>query len=197
MTDLKLACSCGALGGRLVGVSPHLGTHLVCYCADCQAYARHLGHNEILDAAGGTDLFQTTTDRVEVSEGLENLRCLRMTRRGPLRWFAGCCGSPLANSAPLAAIPFAGVLTAALSGEREALGPVIAQINTASKRHGAPGPRGDRGMMRVVSRFARLALAGRMSGAHLRSPFFDAVSGQPVAAPHVLTTEERRRARRP
>ncbi len=196
MIDLELSCTCGAVAGRLARIAPAAGTHLVCYCADCRAFARHLGHDEVLGPAGGTRLFQTTTDRVELAQGASELRCLRMTRRGPLRWYAGCCGTPLANTAPRAGIPFGGVAVAALGGEVEAaLGPVVAHVHTASALPGGKAPRSDTGLMRVVGRFARLTLEGRMTGAHRRAPFFDA-EGQPVAEVHLLTAEERRSAYR-
>jgi len=39
-------------------VSPSTGLRFVCYCKDCQAFARFLERADVLDPAGGTDIFQ-------------------------------------------------------------------------------------------------------------------------------------------
>jgi Family of unknown function (DUF6151) len=38
-------------------ISPSGGLRFVCYCGDCQAFARFLDRADVLDAAGGTDIF--------------------------------------------------------------------------------------------------------------------------------------------
>jgi hypothetical protein len=167
---------------------------LVCYCRDCRAYARHLGDEGALDEAGGTELFQTSVACIALDAGLARIACLRMTPRGPLRWYAGCCDSALANTAPVCAIPFGGVIVARLSGDRDALGPVGARVHTGSAE--ASGKRRPRahGLGQVLYRFIRTTLAARAAGAHRRHPFFP--DGKPLAAPHTLTAEERRAAYR-
>jgi hypothetical protein len=43
----------------------------VCYCADCQAFARFLKReNEILDERGGTSIIQTIPANVTFAEGI-------------------------------------------------------------------------------------------------------------------------------
>ena len=194
MIDLPLACRCGTLRGTLRGAGPSVGTHLVCYCRDCRAYARHLGDEAILDAAGGTGLFQTSAGRLRIDAGLDRVACLRMTRRGPLRWYAACCGSALANTPPVAAVPFAGVVASRLGGDLEALGPVIAQVFTESAETGAGKPPRKFGLATVALRFARITVSGRLSGDHRRHPFFP--DGEPLAPPALLTADERRAAYR-
>ena len=56
--DLPLRCKCGHVRGVAVDVSPSTGFRFVCYCGDCQAFARFLRRTDVLDAAGGTDIFQ-------------------------------------------------------------------------------------------------------------------------------------------
>jgi len=58
MADVALRCHCGRMRGIARAVSPSAGFRFVCYCKDCQAFARFLERPDILDAAGGTDIFQ-------------------------------------------------------------------------------------------------------------------------------------------
>lgn len=194
MTDLPLVCRCGTVCGVLQGVAPSTGTHIVCFCRDCRAYARHLGDDAILDAAGGTELFQTSAGRLRVETGVDRVACLRMTGRGPVRWYATCCGSALANTPPMAAIPFAGVIAARLGGDRQALGPVIAQVFAEAAEPAGSKPPRKFGLATVALRFVRITAAGRLAGDHRRHPFFP--GGQPLAPPVLLTAEESRAAYR-
>jgi hypothetical protein len=42
-SDVPLRCRCGHVRGVEIRVSPSSGLRLVCYCKDCQAFARFLG----------------------------------------------------------------------------------------------------------------------------------------------------------
>ncbi len=66
-TTLPIRCSCAALRGTALGVSANRGNRVVCYCDDCQSFAYFLGRaDQILDAHGGTDIFQTSPARLEM-----------------------------------------------------------------------------------------------------------------------------------
>src|SRR4051812_24670077 len=94
---VRLECSCGGVTGTASNVSPRTGNRLICMCDDCQAYAHHLGRaDDILDAYGGTDIFQLTPSQVVISSGRDRMRCVRLTDKGILRWYAGCCNTPMA-----------------------------------------------------------------------------------------------------
>jgi len=47
--DIPLRCRCGHVRGVAIGVAPSTGFRFVCYCKDCQAFARFLGR---ADATG-------------------------------------------------------------------------------------------------------------------------------------------------
>ena len=189
MTDLPFACRCGTVRGTLRDVAPGAGTHLVCYCRDCRAYARHLGDDAALDADGGTDIFQTSAAQLEIEAGQDYIACLRMTSRGPLRWYAACCNSAIGNTPALAGIPFAGFVTAHFAG-RDAFGPIVARVFTESSTPpaGTPPPK-KFGLPRVALGFMRTTLAARLAGDHRRHPFFP--GGRPLASVHTLTAAER------
>lgn len=194
MTDIAVTCRCGTVRGVMHDVSPGVGSHIVCYCRDCRAYARHLGDDAALDPSGGTDLFQTSAGRLQLISGADRVACLRMTARGPLRWYAACCNSALGNTAPVAAVPFGGFVTARF-GNAAPLGPVIARVFTesATPPPGTPPPK-KLGMAQVAIRFVRITLAARIAGDHRRHPFFP--DGRPLAPVVRLTPEERAAAYR-
>src|SRR6266446_4605702 len=52
-------------------VSPSSGFRFVCYCKDCQAFARFLERTDVLDPAGGTDIFQMPPGRVKLTAGTD------------------------------------------------------------------------------------------------------------------------------
>ena len=71
MVDISLRCRCGRVRGLARAVSPSAGFRFVCYCEDCQAFARFLEQPDILDTAGGTDIFQLPPGRVTFTAGTD------------------------------------------------------------------------------------------------------------------------------
>ncbi len=177
-------CRCGTVRAT-VAAGPT--SHVVCYCRDCQAYARHLHAGDALDAEGGTDLCATVASRITIEAGADRLACLRMTRRGPLRWYAACCGAPLANTAPGATMPYAGVVLA-FARPADAAGPVEARLNLSHAQGRVKGRSGP--VRRVMLAAIGRTLLARLAGRHRPTPFFDA-DGRPVAAVGALSASER------
>ena len=50
-------------------VSPSTGFRFVCYCKDCQAFARFLDRTDVLDPAGGTNIFHMPPARMKLTAG--------------------------------------------------------------------------------------------------------------------------------
>ncbi len=196
-TDLPIRCACGTLRGFLRGVSPSRGNRAVCYCADCQSFAHFLGRaDEMLNASGGTDIFQTSPARVEITHGRERLALMRLTPKGLFRWYASCCQTPIGNTAPTAAIPFVGLITRCLDlaplglDRDQALGPVRGHVNTTAAKPDASGNKiRQSGIAASITRFARVTLHARLRGDQKRNLFFDP-SGQPSVTARVLTADE-------
>jgi hypothetical protein len=197
--DLPLRCRCGKLEGAAVGVAAENGNRLLCFCDDCQVYARHLGTEGIVDARGATDLFQTAPARIRLGAGREHLRCVRLSEKGLLRWYAGCCRTPIGNTLASPRVPFIGLtmpFVAAGAAERDAaLGPPTALLFGRFAVGGAPPGAPAKAPSRLVLRSARLLLGAWLRGESRPHPFFDA-SGTPLAAPHVLSPTEREELRR-
>lgn len=188
------------LSGTALEVAPETGNRVVCYCDDCHAFACYLGRNDILDVHGGTDIFQLTPAQVRITHGLDQLRVLRLTPTGLLRWYAGCCKTPIANTPTSARVPFVSLIHAFMdhAGDgrpRDAvLGPIIA---TGLARTAPDRPPADAALgvpLRVVLRNIRMIGLAWLAGKQQPSPFFDA---RRVVArePTVLTGFERQRLR--
>lgn len=190
-----IQCSCGSLKGTL-NTTRQINRG-VCYCKDCQAFARFLRREaEILDANGGTDIIQTLPKYVRFTEGIENLACLRLTEGGLLRWYAECCNTPIGNTPANYKLSFVGLVHNCLRlGDRSldhSFGTVCMHVHTKY----AKGP--DRpkqvGLIKGISRFIGMILRARMNGHYKDNPFFDAATGTTIAKPKVLSVTERKQA---
>ena len=89
--ELPLRCRCGHMRGIASKVAPSAGFRLVCYC---QAFARFLDRPDVLDAAGGTDIFQMPTGHIKLTAGTDAVRCLQLSGR-VFRWYTDCCRTPI------------------------------------------------------------------------------------------------------
>lgn len=188
-----LRCRCGALQGHvdLNGAS----NRMVCYCQDCQAFARFLGPaHQVLDAQGGSDVVQLAPHRIKITHGASHLAVMRLSDKGMLRWYAACCRTPVGNTLNGRNMPFTGLLAQCLDSAplEPTFGPVRARVNTASAL-GNPQP-GAFGMAHSLVRILGLVLHSRLTGHYRNTPFFTA-TGAPSAQPTVLTAEQRGRLR--
>ncbi len=196
-TDLPVSCACGKLKGIAKGVAPKSGNHIICYCKDCQLFQHFLGTADaVLDAHGGTRIFQMSPGRFEITSGSEHLKCMRLSPDGIVRWYAGCCNTPLGNTVATPKMPFVGVVTQCLPDvdaeqPERALGPLKHGVNGRSAL-------GDRESLdahdsipfSMLLDFMVKMLRWRLRGDHKRTPFFDAGSGELSAAPNVLSDAE-------
>ncbi|WP_310566071.1 DUF6151 family protein [Hydrogenophaga sp.] len=186
-----LRCRCGALQGQIERGGPT--SRMVCYCKDCQAFARYLGPAaRVLDAQGGSDVVQLAPHRIRFTRGIEHLAVMRLSPQGMLRWYAACCRTPVGNTMTSRNLPFTGLLVPCLDSAplEAAFGPVLASANTQSAL-GEPKPRAF-GLPAALLRILRIVAGSRLSGRYQVNPFFTA-AGAPVVEPTVLTSDERAR----
>lgn len=191
-----LRCGCGAIQGHIER-SPS-AVRAVCYCRDCQAYARFLGTSRVTDESGGTEVVAFAANHLRFTAGLDALACASLSERGILRWYAGCCNTPIANTPRDPRIAYVGVVHSCVDAGppklEDSFGPLRIAVNTNSAR----------GRVRstpVASTFgvARLVLslaAARLGGAYRTNPFFESDLQTPIRPVHVLTAAERERAYR-
>ena len=188
MANIKLACSCGKVQGFMSHGASKSGTRVVCYCADCQAFAQRLGRQgDILDEQGGTDIFQILPSQIQITQGLELLNCLRLSSKGVYRWYTSCCHTPVANTVSLK-LPFVALIHNFIKADNNlhaCLGPIRFHI------HGkyALGDKVDIRLHKKVP-FAmllrvipKLTLA-KMLGKGRPNPFYD-VHGRAISKPHI------------
>lgn len=168
------SCTCGHVQGHIAPASPKIGTHIVCFCADCRAAQLYLSQPD--PAPRGVALFQTTPDTVHFTQGHEALGLLRLSRKGLLRWHATCCNAPLFNTLASPKLAFAALHVARLS-DPSVIGPV--RVRSFVPQPGKP-PRHQGAAGMVVQLAIRMG-AARLSGRWRQNPFFDSTTGQPVA----------------
>jgi hypothetical protein len=75
------------MGGVASDVSPSTGFRFICYCKDCQAFARFLERADVVGPAGGTDIFQIPPGRVKITAGTHAMRWPRLSNKV-------CAGTP-------------------------------------------------------------------------------------------------------
>lgn len=195
--DVPIRCSCGALRGHARGVSRMNGQRLACYCDDCQSFAHFLERaDEVLDAHGGTDVFSMTLARLEITEGADQVACVRLKAGGMFRWYAACCKTPIGNTFPSPRSPFISVVhscmdhAADVRTRDEALGPLRIRANgrfaTGDLSNLDAHPRIPVSMLPIV---VKLFIA-KLRGEYSPSPFFDDETGEFRVAPRVLSEAE-------
>lgn len=193
--DLPLRCRCGHVRGAASKVEPCAGFRLVCYCQDCQAFARFLDRPDVLDAAGGTDIFQMPTGRVRLTAGTDALRCLQLSGK-IFRWYTDCCQTPIGNTAG-PRFPLVGVIHSFMSlqpdvhSRDEVLGPPLCRIFERSAAGPLPANAPTPPSLGVfVLRLSKL-LGWWLRGLGRPNPFFDAHTGAPFSPPRILSASER------
>jgi hypothetical protein len=187
-----LRCSCGALSGAVE--HERLASHSICYCEDCQAFARFLGREaELLDMQGGCENIQVLPKDVRFHEGMQHLACMRLSENGLLRWYAACCNTPIGNTPATSRLPFVGLSRACLESSAptvaKSFGPVRFCAFTNAAR-GTPKPKAF-GMAGFALWLVRNRLRARFAGGFRENPFFDTTSDRPVVDPKVLSLSNR------
>lgn len=186
-TSLAFSCACGEVSGDL-DLTETAPLRVVCYCRDCQAYLRHLGQSADAGPAGGTEIVQTVPARVTFRSGRDKLAALRMTPKGVHRYYAACCGVPIANSSPTPALPFCGVIGARL-GDAAAREKTLGPIRFAAFVKSAAGPVPKLpGLLRHGLATLRLVVPAAV-WKDTQTPFFH--GGEPICEQPLLADEAR------
>jgi hypothetical protein len=194
--DLPLRCRCGRLRGVASNISPSTGFRFVCYCKDCQAFVRFLDRTDVLDRAGGTDIFHMPPGRVKLTAGTDVMRCLRLSDK-VLRWYTECCRTPIANTLAAPGFPVIGMIHSfmdhgANGGSRdEMLGWPLCRIYESSAIGPLPPNAPTPPSVGIFARRASKLLSWWIRGLSRPTPFFDDQTGAPRAVPRVLTHSDR------
>ncbi len=194
--EVPLRCQCGRVRGIANGISPSTGFRVVCYCKDCQVFARFLGRADVLDDAGGTDIFQMPVGRIKITTGRDAVGCLRLSKQGVYRWHTDCCRTPIGNTMG-PHVPMIGVIHSFMDHEAGghsrdvALGPPLCRIFERSALGPLPLTAPPPPKFSVFLRRISKLLVWSVHGLARPNPFFDKHTGAPYTIPHVLTSQER------
>lgn len=188
-TDVKLSCQCGNVRGLAQGISPRHGTRVICYCRSCQKFPQHLGSAErVLDAHGGTDIYQLAPQQVRITQGAEHIRCLRWSAKGLHRWYAGCCNAPIGNTVS-AKFPFIGIIHSFIQADEDkdkVLGPVRCLVNVPQELQGElPKTKHHQSFPVYTARLGGKLLSWKIFGKGKPNPLYDE-DGQPCVAPETV-----------
>lgn len=182
--------------GVAVEVAPQSGFRFICYCKHCQGFTRFLGRPDVLDAAGGTDIFQMPAGRVKLTAGMDAMRCLSFSGK-VLRWYTDCCHTPIGNTAASAGFPVVAIIHSFMifgGGVRsrdEVLGPALCRIHEKSAIGPLPPDAPPPASLGIFA-YRTSKLAGWwMRGLGRPNPFFDRKTGAPLSTSHRLTGSER------
>ena len=195
-TQVMLRCRCDTVRGVATDVSPASGNRVVCYCDDCQAFARFLERDDVMNAAGGTEIFQMPPANVRITEGAAALRCVRLSRKGMHRFYTECCKTPVGNTVS-ARVPFVGLIHCFMDPERdgrtrdEVLGKTVTSIHGRFAIGPAPAHVHPGVPLAMVATIVRRLASWWLSGKGTSTPFFDARTRAPRAEPRILTAAER------
>jgi hypothetical protein len=187
----SIRCHCGKLKGTLNHNQEV--NRCVCYCTDCQAFARFLKReHEILDEIGGTRIVQTVPANIEFTEGIENLTCMRLTENGMLRWYTACCNTPIGNTLSTPNLSYIGLIHTCLSFDQTSLDKAFGQTQMYVNTKSAIGENKPKsaGVLSGTLRLLGMMLKARFDGRYKQTPFFVMESGTPIVVPKVLTDQE-------
>jgi hypothetical protein len=192
---IPLGCRCGRVRGTAIGVAPDAGFRFVCYCRDCQVFARFLGRPDVLDSVGGTDIFHMPAARVRLTAGTDVVRCLHFTSR-VFRWYADCCRTPIANTAG-PRFPVVGLIHSFMDhvadgrSRHDVLGAPLCRVfehsATGPLPPNAPPPRS----FGLVAQRLPTLLGWWLRGLGRPNPFFNEQTNAPLSQPRVVTPGER------
>ena len=188
-----LSCRCGAVRGHVTGASPRSVNRAICYCDDCQAFAHYLGRPDLLDPRGGSDIVQVAPASLTFVQGQQNIRGVRLARKGLHRWHTSCCNTPVGNMVSTA-IPFVGIVSVAFETAGQVPDALFGKPRGAIKGEYAIGgpPPGSRGiplplMLRSIAR----VLGWRLAGRTWPHPFFDRSTMKPIFPVATLSATQR------
>ncbi len=183
---MKISCDCGAFIAKLKAFPKHTPGRLVCYCDDCQAFVEKIQRADVLDAYGGTEEIPVYPKEIEIIQGIETLKCYRLTTKGTYRWATSCCNSPILNIKP--GFPWAGTFYTTYKDPAapSALGDVKARIYGKYALAGAPFKISEKIAFKDMLVVMPFLVKGIILGMDKQSPFFGSDNKTPIVEPEIL-----------
>lgn len=192
-TTAVFRCRCGQVRGTVANASRRTVNRVICYCADCQAFAHELGRADLLDVYGGSDIIQVAPAALTFTQGRENIVGLRLSPNGLYRWHTRCCNTPLGNTVS-PRIPFVGIEAHGFDNPDAAFDRPVGAIQ-ARDAIGTPPGAAQRIAPALLIRALAKVLGWKLSGNAWPHPFFARETGEPLY-PLTVVSRERREALR-
>ncbi len=193
--QIEMRCRCGEVRGIVADPSPQSANRVVCYCADCQAFAHQLGRADLLNDKGGSDIVQVAPAALRFTKGQDRITGLRLTPKGLYRWYASCCNTPVGNTMG-PSLPFVGILAQSFDPPRpdDFFGAPVGAI-FGKCAVGEPPPGSTRFSPSLFLRAIGKVLGWRLGGKTWPHPFFAQDTRAPIY-PVTVISQERREALR-
>ena len=126
-----------------------------------------------------------------LNRGKDRLACLHLTEKPTLRWYAGCCKTPLFNTFANGKLPYTTILLANCDDQgRAALGEPLGHMFLKDAPNDTPGLEPMSIWPLVFDSVRRIAL-DIMSGARRGNPIFHPETLEPFPTPYRLDPAER------
>ncbi len=188
----NFSCQCGTVAGQIDNVTPKSSNHLTCHCKYCGGFAVHLGQaDRLVDDSGATDLLQVAPWSIRFTSGQDRVKALQFSEKGPLRWYASCCNTPLGGTLSRRFPPFCVLVMENLTFPNGGPGPVIFNAfcdQIAEKERCSKS--GKLAALRLLARLASQAVKGGVSGNWRDNPFLDLAGGRAMADVKTLSPEQ-------
>lgn len=184
--DVQLRCKCGHVRGIAQEVAPYAGFRFVCYCEDCQAFARFLERPDVLEYGGWNGHLPHASSRVKLAAGTDAVRCLRFSGK-VFRCYTDCCRTPIGNTAS-PRFPVVGLIHSFMDHDAdgrsrdEALGAPLCRIFERSAIGPLPANAPARPSFGLFVRRATTLLGWWLWGLGRPNPFFDYHTNAPLSA---------------
>lgn len=192
MTEIALGCECGKVKGILENIDSKSDLRVVCYCLDCQQFAKTLHKtHKTLDAYGGSDIYQTHWKDIKITQGADQLRCLKVKPKGIIRWYTACCETPIGNTIGVK-VPFIGVISSFMGNgtqREEILGPVRGYFYKKRATQSLPESIQKTSEIGLVVRVLGNLVKWKFTGKTHPNSFFNE-QGKPVTKPKILDTNK-------
>ena len=195
---MTIQCECGQFKAELMAFPQNTPGRLVCYCDDCQTYLHHIGRADLLDQNGGTEVIPAYPQDMKITQGKENLKCVRLSPKGMFRFFTACCRTPIGNTR--ANSPWIGLFRRVYTAHepsqldrvfKSVKSRVFGRFAKGTAPTGTPATFNFSAMLSV----APFLLQGTLFKKFKPSPFFLEDGMTPVVTAYVLSLEERQAAR--
>lgn len=183
----KVRCKCGEVQGHIQGKG--ISNRVICYCSDCQAFAKYLGSpTGVLDGQGGTEIIQVAQPRFHIDRGMEHVAIVRFGPKGLVRWYASCCKTPIGNTLSNPTVSFIGLVRCVLDPTKidQDFGKHIAKVNVDSAI-GEPKP-AKKGLFGTIMRFLGILISMKIGKRYQASQLFDS-EGKLIVEPIILDKE--------